>query len=338
MADKQLREPEMTRPTRLCDDNGRLAGDCRGWARQPLVECNLPTRWPRKKRWNYWFICHPECIFAAAIDDVDYFGQAFMYFLDLNSKLYIEKTVELPFSRGLKMPNSILDSMEYKNSSLQIAFTSQENNTHLHVMGAGIEANVMIHRPPGHETLNAVIPWSDRLFHFTSKQNCLPAEGCIRVGTQQYKLDPKMCFASLDYARGIWPYRIGWNWATASGIASGGQVTGLNLGSKWTDGTGMTENAIVVDGRLHKISDDVLFEYDLINIMKPWKIRSVTSERVRLDFEPVYSRIGKTSVIVLSTELYQVVGHFSGQLLTDDGQAIILDRVVGSAEEHKCKW
>ncbi|MGE5404396.1 MAG: DUF2804 domain-containing protein [Candidatus Saccharibacteria bacterium] len=338
MADNQLREPELTTPVKLCDEKGCLASSCRGWARQPFVECNLPARWPRKKRWNYWFICHPECIFSAAIVDIDYLGQAFMYFLDLNTKLYIEKTVQLPLSYGLKMQNTVLDNVEYKGSRLQITFARQDDDTHLQVKGQGVEADITIHRPPGHETLNAVIPWSDRVFHFTSKQVCLPSEGYIRAERKQYDLNPDFCFASLDYARGIWPYRIGWNWATASGIAAGGQVAGLNLGSKWTDGTGMTENAIVVDGRLQKISDNVLFEYDLKNIMKPWHIKTVSSDRINLLFEPVYSRVNRTNAIVLGTELYQVVGYYSGQLLTDEQETITLDRVLGSAEEHNCKW
>ena len=37
---------------------------------------------------------------------------------------------------------------------------------------------------------------------------------------------------------------------------------GLNMGAKWTDGTGMNENGILLNGCLHKIHEDIVFEYD----------------------------------------------------------------------------
>ena len=41
-----------------------------------------------------------------------------------------------------------------------------------------------------------------------------------------------------------------------------GRTVGSNLGAGWTDGTGMNENGLCVDGRLTKISEDVKFDYD----------------------------------------------------------------------------
>ena len=39
----------------------------------------------------------------------------------------------------------------------------------------------------------------------------------------------------------------------------GGRRIGLNFGGKWTDGTGMTENAVFVDGVMTKMHEDVIF-------------------------------------------------------------------------------
>lgn len=41
-----------------------------------------------------------------------------------------------------------------------------------------------------------------------------------------------------------------------------GRLLGFNLGSGWTDGTGVNENAIYVDGRLVKLGEDVRFHRD----------------------------------------------------------------------------
>src|SRR5207248_1329256 len=150
--------------------------------------------------------------------------------------------------------------------------------------GMRLEADILVERPAGHETLNVVIPWSDAQFQFTSKQNTLPASGFVQLGEEGYEFTAPS-FGCLDYGRGVWPEHTRWNWGAASGV-EGGRVVGLNLGGQWTDGTGMTENGICVDGRLTKIGEDLTFEYDANDRMKPWRIRSEGTNRVDLVFEP----------------------------------------------------
>ena len=76
----------------------------------------------------------------------------------------------------------------------------------------------------------------------------------------------------------------------------GGRRIGLNFGGKWTDGTGMTENAVFIDGVMTKIHEDVLFTYDPKNFMVPWKIRTKFSDTVDLTFTPFFERESKTNV------------------------------------------
>ncbi|XTZ13159.1 hypothetical protein ACQSSU_16520 [Micromonospora echinospora] len=47
----------------------------------------------------------------------------------------------------------------------------------------------------------------------------------------------------LDHGRGKRPYAMTWNWA-----AGAGPGRAIQLGGAGTDGTGSTENALVVDG------------------------------------------------------------------------------------------
>ena len=37
----------------------------------------------------------------------------------------------------------------------------------------------------------------------------------------------------------------------------------MQVGARWTDGTGSTENALVVDSRVHKVSEELAWEYDM---------------------------------------------------------------------------
>ena len=135
-----------------------------------------------------------------------------------------------------------------------------------------LRADIVLERPAGHETMNVVIPWSDEQFQFTSKQNTLPASGFVELGGERLEFAAPS-FGCLDYGRGVWPEKTAWNWGAASGVQDG-RLVGLNLGGTWTDGTGMTENAICIDGRLTKICEDLRFEYDRADRMKTWRVRT----------------------------------------------------------------
>src|SRR4029079_17661801 len=100
--------------------------------------------------------------------------------------------------------------------------------------------------PPGHESLNVVIPWSDELFNFTSKHQARAAEGVLVIGGERRPIGGGAgdAWGVLDGGRGRWPSEIAWNWGGGAGRV-GNHVIGLQVGGKWTGGTGVTE-----DGRL----------------------------------------------------------------------------------------
>ena len=100
-----------------------------------------------------------------------------------------------------------------------------------------LSAHFIITTPPNHDTLNVVVPWDERTFQFTSKQNTLPAQGLVTIDGQKTLFDGPQSFACLDFGRGIWPRNCRWNWGSASGNQNG-RIIGLNLGGQWTDGTG----------------------------------------------------------------------------------------------------
>ena len=48
----------------------------------------------------------------------------------------------------------------------------------------------------------------------------------------------------------------------------------------------MNENGVCIDGRLTKISEDLAWEYDRGAWMKPWRVRTIATDRIDLTFEP----------------------------------------------------
>ena len=336
------KEMEINEFVDLCDCDGKINEESIGWSRNPVFNCNIKGSWLRKKKWNYWCITNNECLFSVTISNIDYLGMAFVYFLDFKTKEFVEKTIMTPLGVGYLMPNRVQETVTFKNSKIQLYFIQAENGTQIvakcnDFMGNLMEANFNVIYPKGHEILNVVVPFSKSAFQFTSKHECLPVDGMLKIGEKIYSFDPENTFACHDFGRGIWPYNVRWNWANASGVIKDKRV-GFNLGGKWTDGTGMTENCIIVDGKITKLSEDVLFEYDSKNFMKPWTIKTSITNRVNITFIPFYERIAKSNLVILKSEMHQMIGHFSGNVETDTGECIIIDSFIGCCEEHFGKW
>lgn len=337
---KVYSEPELKEPLDLCLSDGKLNRQAVGWSRYPLHNCNLSRNPLRKKRWNYWCITTDRFLFSATLSNIDYMGLAFIYFLDFESGYFHEMTVVRPFGRGCNLDNMVADDVFFHNPQLNLSFKNSKSSVAIAVncpnfKGKPLLADLIVSIPADHQTLNVVIPWSDSRFQFTSKQHALPVTGQIAVGGKKY--DAKGGYACLDFGRGVWPFSSFWNWAGGSGICNK-HIIGLNFGAGWTDGTGMNENGICVDGVLSKISEDLIFDYNPANFMQPWQIRTHASERVNVTFTPFFERVAKTNALVLRSEVHQMIGHFSGRILDDAGRPYKISKLVGWAEEHYARW
>jgi len=334
-------EPEITAPVLLCGPDGLLDRRAVGWSRHPLHTCNLPPSLARKKKWNYWAVTSNDLLFSATIADVERFQLAGAYIFDRRTQRHIEKVVIQP-ANTIAIPETVSGDMVIDHPDMRVALTDEGSGTRIRVDSADfggmrLEADIAVERPAGHETLNVVIPWSDVQFQYTSKQNTLPASGFVRLGDERLEFAPP-AFGCLDYGRGLWPENTVWNWGSASGFQDG-RTVGLNLGGKWTDGTGMTENGICLDGRLTKLSEDLVFEYDRAAMMKPWRVRTRATERIDLLFEPEFERVSESGRRDgYFSSAHQMFGCYSGRITPDGDAPLELRDLFGWIEEHEARW
>ena len=334
-------EPEITAPVPLCGADGRLHRPAVGWSRHPLHTCNLAPSLARKKKWNYWAVTSDDLLFSATIADIDILQLGGAYIFDRRTQRHTDKTVVRP-AQTIAMPETVGGDMVIEHPAMRVALTDEGSGTRIRVEaddfgGMRLEADIVIERPAGHETLNVVIPWSDVQFQFTSKQNTLPASGFVALGGERFEF-AHPSFGCLDYGRGVWPEHTIWNWGSASGV-QGGRTVGLNLGGQWTDGTGMTENGLCVDGRLTKISEDLAFAYDRTAMMRPWRVRTTVTDRIDLRFEPEFERFSESGRRDGNfTSGHQMFGRYSGRITPDGGGAIEVRDLFGWIEEHEARW
>ena len=46
----------------------------------------------------------------------------------------------------------------------------------------------------------------------------------------------------------------------------------------------------------------------------------------------------KPNLGILSSEVHQIFGRYRGRLVTDEGDSLEIDGVIGFAEEHHARW
>lgn len=334
-------ERELTEPVDLCTADGRrLAPAARGYSRRPLHRANLHGGWGRTKRWDYWAVLAGDLAMSVTYADVDYLGIVNVWWADLATGATGGRDVTVPLARGLALPEVPGSApLRWDGSGLHLELADDDTGTHLRARwterGASASLDALVERPEGYESLNVVIPWSEKRFQYTEKAQARPARGELVVG------DERRCFGDawgvLDVGRGRWPYRTRWNWGGGAGRATDGRVVGLQLGGKWTAGTGFTENGVIVDGRLHKVGEELVWEYDWDAPMRPWRVHAPGGE-LDVTLEPSYDRHSRTNAIVMGMEVHQVFGRWSGTVAGEDGSPLRLDAIQGFAEEARSRW
>lgn len=332
-----MTEREITTPVPLCLPGGRLNRAAVGWSRVPLHDTSgIGGRhgWGRNKRWEYWAVTSPSHLIALTVSSLDYSGVHSLLVHDRGTGETIEHgTVappwvrpELPASLGCGRAHAVARGLE-----LTIEETAE--GTRLRARSDDVTVDVVAALPPGHERLGVVVPWSDRRFQYTVKDVARPATGEVTVRGATTRLADGDTWAVLDHGRGRWPYRVRWNWGAGSGV-QGGAVLGLQLGGRWTDGTGSTENATVLDGRLHKIHDELEWTYDEDDWLRPWRIRG---GEVDLMFEPFWDHVSRTELGAVGSRGHQCFGHYSGTVPTVAGPMLV-DGLLGWAEDVRNRW
>lgn len=343
-------QSEITQPGPLLDANGSLLQV--GWARQQTLDCNLENarfyalrglQRFRVKRWDYYAVFTPQRFFSATVADLGYAGNIFVYTIDFTTRKMHEESLVVPFGKGVVLPrNSTAGDTHFENEKARLDFTLTPGKRHLSVSwkefldGQDLAAEIDLACPDEFESMNIVIPIGKRRFYYNRKINCMPASGSITIGSEQETLDPAVCAGSLDWGRGVWEYSSFWNWASASGFLPDGRTVGLNLGCGFGDLSKAGENALILDNHIHKLGS-VPFDYTSGDYMKPWHFRD-SEGRLDVTLTPFLDRTATTKLLVIDSEVHQMFGLYNGTVVSDSGEIIRIENLVGFAEEHHARW
>lgn len=340
------RERELTAPVALVLPDGRLNTDAIGFARTPIVDTSGiggRHRWGRNKRWEYWNVMTPTHIVALTVSSIDYAAVHEVWVFDRATLRSWSRGATVVPAREVSLPGSLGGAVAHARADeLSITVTPFDGGRRWRLQAEipGAAFDITVVRPPGHDALAVVVPWSRRVFQYTVKDVALPASGTITIEGTDHDV-PAGSWAVLDHGRGRWPYDVAWNWGAASGVLADGRSIGIQVGGRWTDGTGSTENGVIVDGVLHKISVPVAWQYDLTDVMRPWRLRGGGLDAT---FTPFYNKQSRANLGVVSSRTDQCFGTWSGTFTVTDAahgataSTIAFDGIEGFAEDVHNRW
>ncbi len=339
-------EREITTPVLLALPDGRhMNPDARGWSRTLLQTANQRGSWGRKKRWDYWSVQAGDLIISGVVAHLDFFGTSDIWWIDLSDETTGGRGIGAAKGTGFEVPDLAGSQpifVKGKNYACNM-HDDDQGNTFIDIEwteenGETAELHVVIEMPEGQETLNVVIPWSETVFQFTSKHQARPARGEMRVGDRRWIIGADdNAWGVIDIGRGRWPYDTTWNWGGGAGRSNDGAVIGVQIGAKWTQGTGATENGVFVNGRLSKIGRELDWQYDWNNPMEPWRVVDPEGQ-MDITLVPRYDKYSKIDAKIMMRETHQVFGVWHGSIVDDSGIRYEFSDLQGFAEECRARW
>lgn len=344
---------EITEKIPLLDERGNLTQA--GWARTHLPvyrRQDVKALALRLKEWDYYLIANDRFAVALTIADNGYMGLDSISLLEFDTMQQETKSPMRVLPLGKTgLPNSPFEGVTavsgkgYGMTFLHTQSKELGNGRQLlfHVDnfrdGLPIQGSISLFREP-EESVVICTPFEKTgHFYYNQKINCMRASGEVTLGDQTFLFEPEDSFGVLDWGRGVWTYKNTWYWSSASGLVEG-QPFGFNLGYGFGNCSAATENAIIYEGKVHKLSH-VKFHIPgkpgWENYMDPWTFTS-DNGRLELEFTPILDRASCTDLKLLKSDQHQVFGRFNGTAVLDDGRRLQVKDLLGFAEKVVNKW
>ena len=333
----RVAEREITEPVNLTMPDGSLNAAAVGWTRTPLIRTDGIgglRRVGRNKRWEHWGVTTPSYVLGLTVSNLDYAGVLGFYMLDRASgQEWVQDSV-VPMGGQIELPGTIGEGRSAgRTRKLSLRFDEVPSGTRLRGQAGDVKFDLIAHLNEYRDVLGVVVPWDELTFQYTLKDVGRRATGTIWIGDEAHDVSGPEAFATLDHGRGRWPYRVHWNWGVGAGRL-GKEHLALQLGGAWTDRSGITENAVVIGNTLHKISQELLWEYDPDAYLQPWR---VLGNGIDLRFEPFHLRTASRQLGIVSSNTNQAFGTWSGKVRVD-GEANPVEGLTGWAEDVHNRW
>lgn len=314
----------------------------------PLYEShNVPAWWKnfRLKEWQHFGMVTPSHYFGMVIFDAKFMGVSFFYAYDRMENKRFEHSVQLP-GRSSRVAAQVYDDFcELKKSGYHLRFENKLKDG-FHKIIVDIKGRKNIPAVQGEikifedlksiEPLVQVSPVTPFRPFYTHKV-AAPAEGVIRLGDKEIKIDRKQDVALMDEQKTYYPYVSFWKWATAAGYNEYDELMAFNICQNMiTDDEDYNENCMWVDGRIYCLKD-AHFKFDEHNTLRPWEVKT-TDGKLDLFFVPSGQRAERISVGLIVSDFHQPFGLYNGRFKDENNRIYPITNFFGLAEHHVTRY
>ena len=293
----------------------------------------LARRW-RFNQFQFVSAMGPGWVFGLAVVDLKLLGNGFFYLYDFETGQMMEQSFLQPLARQTRiepLPEEGVATFSKGEVDVRIAPTADGRTIAVSALGdIRIELTLKEDRDP----LRLVCPAGYNGWVFTRKSAGLPVEGEVRWDYRIWRCDEETR-GTIDWSCGFMRRETAWNWACLAGQLPDGRSVGLNLAAGVNE-TGMTENALWLDGVCHKLGA-ARFRFDRYQPGRDWHV-TTEDGRIDLHFVPAGVRKEKLNAWVLASNFRQYVGTFNGTVTDEAGGKIEGKGLRGLMEDHFARW
>ena len=342
---------EYTEMTELIGDDGKLLVKG-GWARHDMFNFDASKVKPnwRKKQWDFYQIGNGKYMVQISFANISIAGYVAIMVVDIHTGEKLVDTMDL-FVGGKKYPlppiSDVPNVVEYAFGNAKFKFDTKERTRTIDVTTKKNDLEVVAHFDmdmyEDHESLTTVLPFNDKptRFFMTTKMNCMPTEGFVKFGDQEWKFTKEDTFTSLDWGRVNSPYKLVWYWGNGSTYITDKEGNKHTFGFEITWGIGdednATETAIFYDGKLHKFGSIDVKNFVKDRYMEPWEFETEDG-RFNMTMTPFYDHHSDLNFGVLRMNSHQVHGVWNGTATLDDGTVLEIKDMYAFCEYVENKW
>ena len=345
-------QKEIKEKIKLLKSDGSL--NAVGWSRRCIIEYNKEDvakklRW-RLKEWDFYQASDGEWMVQINFANITVGSGATCAVVNLKTgKRYDFAKIEVATknrcelsSRDAESPSNFI----YKKGKvyMQLKIEQESRNIVFKTVtkdGMDFEANLLMHHLPNNESISIVTPFDGdaRRFFLTTKYNCMPTEGYVKIGDENIvTFDKEKTYSVLDWGRGVWPHKNHWYWGNGAT-----EIDGKIFGFEITWGIGntslATETCVFYDGKAHKIGAvDVEVHPKINGWMNPWVFKD-DQNKFNLTMTPFFdNESGMLFCGLLGMKTHQVHGYFNGTVTLSDGKVLEINNAYAFCEYVENLW
>lgn len=304
----------------------------------------------RIKEWDYYYVSDGTMGLCLTISNLSYAAVLSASVIDFARQTHYDKSSIVMFPKTkLEMPVSpSKGKVHYETKDAMFTFETDGENRRLFgtfknfykkTTERDLSFNVIVSNEP-EDSMIKVTPFKNKQhFYFNQKTNCMSGEGEFTYLGKKYHFDKTQTFVTLDWGRGVLPYRSTWQWASLNANIDGKKL-GINLGNEFGDNSLSSENMLLYEGKCHKLADVDIYirkKNGFRKYREPWTFYT-NDGKLELMFEPIVDRYVPFNLGFLAFIPHQVFGYFSGKVMLDSGEILEIKNQLGFSERVRNRW